>query len=73
MFDKLSDFHRVQKVETAGDCYIVAGGILDGDGDGMGFFQLQEGAGDPVVSASRVFAFAQDMLRCSLEVRSQGN
>ena len=25
MFDKLCDHHKVQKVETAGDCYIVAG------------------------------------------------
>ncbi|GFH32749.1 guanylate cyclase domain-containing protein, partial [Haematococcus lacustris] len=28
-FDALCDKHGVMKVETAGDCYIVAGGILD--------------------------------------------
>ena len=29
MFDKLAGAHKVHKVETAGDCYIVAGGILE--------------------------------------------
>ncbi|GFH07394.1 guanylate cyclase [Haematococcus lacustris] len=29
LFDALCDKHGVMKVETAGDCYIVAGGILD--------------------------------------------
>ena len=40
-FDKLVDHHRVQKVETAGDCYIVACGLLADDGEG--FFRIQVG------------------------------
>lgn len=38
-FDKMVDHHRVQKVETAGDCYIVACGLLADDGEG--FFRIQ--------------------------------
>ena len=39
MFDKLCDHHKVQKVETAGDCYIVAGGILRPD-EAVQFWRL---------------------------------
>ena len=39
MFDKLVDHHKVQKVETAGDCYIIAGGILRPSDDG--FYDLE--------------------------------
>ncbi len=35
MFDYLVDHHKVMKVETAGDCYIVAGGIMGTDGEGF--------------------------------------
>lgn len=48
------------KVETAGDCYIVAGGILGPDGEGFNHILP---AHDPVESARRVFAFAMDFLR----------
>ena len=34
MFDELADRLGVQKVETAGDCYIVAAGILTLDAEG---------------------------------------
>ena len=34
LFDELADRLGVQKVETAGDCYIVAAGILTLDGEG---------------------------------------
>ena len=34
VFDALAGHHGVQKVETAGDCYIVAAGILTLDGEG---------------------------------------
>ena len=34
-FDALAGYHNVQKVETAGDCYIVAAGILTMDGEGF--------------------------------------
>ncbi len=66
MFDKLVDHHGVQKVETAGDCYIVAAGILDDDG--QGFQRVAEGS-CPADNADRVMAFARDMLRASKEVR----
>ena len=35
VFDALAGSHGVQKVETAGDCYIVAAGILTMDGEGF--------------------------------------
>jgi len=41
MFDNLVDHHKVHKVETAGDCYIVAGGIIQPDDDG--FYDLVVG------------------------------
>ena len=34
LFDELADRRGVQKVETAGDCYIVAAGILTLDAEG---------------------------------------
>ena len=34
VFDALAGSHGVQKVETAGDCYIVAAGILSVDREG---------------------------------------
>ncbi|KAL6747238.1 guanylate cyclase, partial [Haematococcus lacustris] len=40
--DALLDKHNVYKVETAGDCYIICGGLLDEDEDG---FQAVEKAG----------------------------
>ena len=35
MFDKLCEVYGVQKVETAGDCYIAAVGILGMDEEGF--------------------------------------
>ncbi|GFH14129.1 guanylate cyclase domain-containing protein [Haematococcus lacustris] len=74
LFDSLCDKHGVMKVETAGDCYIVAGGILGLPNNKSGpcsqgvlddgFTEvLQEH--DPVDSASRVMAFAKDMMAAS--------
>ncbi len=65
MFDYLVDHHKAMKVETAGDCYIVAGGIMGTDGEG--FTQVQDGH-DAAECAARVMAFARDMMRCSKEV-----
>eukprot|EP00798_Chlamydomonas_sp_ICE-L_P027188 gene27188-2431_t len=62
-FDLLCDSHMVQKVETAGDCYIVAGGILEFDEE-SGFYSVQD-VHDPVKSAAKVLAFAKDMIRVS--------
>ncbi|GFH18227.1 guanylate cyclase domain-containing protein [Haematococcus lacustris] len=66
MFDELCDHHRIMKVETAGDCYIVAGGILGAVADpGLpvsgGFTQVLD-KHDPADSAARVMQFAKDML-----------
>ncbi len=38
MFDLLVEHHAVFKVETIGDCYIVAAGIMETDSEG--FFQV---------------------------------
>ncbi len=42
ILDELADTHRVQKVETAGDCYIVAAGIVANDGEGFSNVSLSE-------------------------------
>ncbi|KAL6765967.1 nucleotide cyclase [Haematococcus lacustris] len=64
VFDLLVDVHGVMKVETAGDCYIVAGGILS--------FDLLEHH-DPADSAARVMAFAKDMMASSKQVKMPHN
>ncbi|EFJ42174.1 guanylyl and adenylyl cyclase family member [Volvox carteri f. nagariensis] len=38
-FDAMLDFYRVYKVETIGDCYMVAGGLIREDEDGMAAVQ----------------------------------
>ncbi|GIL89286.1 hypothetical protein Vretifemale_17099, partial [Volvox reticuliferus] len=38
-FDSMLDRHRVYKVETIGDCYMVAGGLIRQDEDGMAAVQ----------------------------------
>ena len=38
MFDRLVEVHNIMKVETIGDCYIVAGGMLESGADG--FYQV---------------------------------
>lgn len=35
VLDSLSEVHGLQKVETAGECYIVAAGILEADAEGF--------------------------------------
>ena len=35
-YDKLLDRWGVYKVETVGDCYVVAGGLIQTDQDGFG-------------------------------------
>ncbi|MEW5305777.1 MAG: hypothetical protein WDW36_008295 [Sanguina aurantia] len=61
--DDLVDRHNVYKVETAGDCYIVAGGLLSYDDDG--FLAVDLSTSQPLQAskhAANVFAFAKDML-----------
>ncbi|GAX73391.1 hypothetical protein CEUSTIGMA_g844.t1 [Chlamydomonas eustigma] len=69
MFDFLADLHEVQKVDTAGDCYIAAAGISY-TRDNNGFFEVRSGASnaDAAANAQRMFAFSQDVLRCAREV-----
>ena len=35
LFDAMVSKHKVYKVETAGDCYIICGGLLDEDKEGF--------------------------------------
>ena len=58
-FDSLLSIHKVQKVETAGDCYIVAAGVLAVGADG---FSEVLSSHDSALSAARVLSFAQSML-----------
>ncbi|KAJ9508393.1 hypothetical protein QJQ45_011906 [Haematococcus lacustris] len=83
VFDLLVDVHGVMKVETAGDCYIVAGGILSFDRKkeangsepselGQEFAEVLEHH-DPADSAARVMAFAKDMMASSKQVKMPHN
>ncbi len=65
-FDGLVDLYKVYKVETIGDCYMVAGGLVAGDEDG--YKSVISGEEDPL-HAVRVMEFAKAMLRAAREVR----
>ncbi|KAL6761680.1 guanylate cyclase [Haematococcus lacustris] len=58
-FDDLCDKHGVYKVETVGDGFVVAGGLMGVDQDG---FRSVNQHTDPL-HACKVFALARDMLR----------
>ncbi|KAG2493386.1 hypothetical protein HYH03_008518 [Edaphochlamys debaryana] len=66
-FDSLLDVYGVYKVETIGDCYMVAGGLMRRDEEG---FQSVQGPGavDPL-HATRVMSFAKAMLREAAKLR----
>ena len=68
VLDKMVDTFGVQKVETAGDCYIAACGILSRE-EGGGFSVVGE-QHDAEDSACRVMAFAKAMLEASKQVIS---
>lgn len=53
------------QVETAGDCYIVAGGLVDEDEEG---FKTLMNKTSQRRAARRVFNFARDMLRAARTV-----
>ena len=76
VFDSLCDMYGAQKVETAGDCYIAAAGILNADQEGFAVVD-NEGATssfqDPVVGARRVMSLAKAMMAGSKTVQMPHN
>ena len=42
MLDYLAEHHNIMKVETIGDCYIVAAGVAEADS--QGFYQVDRGS-----------------------------
>eukprot|EP00798_Chlamydomonas_sp_ICE-L_P007328 gene7328-449_t len=65
LFDVLVDNYKVYKVETAGDCYIVAGGLMRYDEEG---FLAVDKAPDARTGALQAMEFAKAMLRCAKTV-----
>jgi class 3 adenylate cyclase len=59
-FDDLIDIYNVYKVETAGDCYIVAGGIMQKDHHGHHFMREKV---NPSLNALSVLLFAKTLLK----------
>ena len=55
-FDALCDVHGVYKVETAGDCYSVAGALMKAGEDGATSFDSDA---TPQDGAKRVLQFAK--------------
>ena len=70
VLDELVDKHDVYKVDTAGDSYIVAGGLMTRDGDG---FDCIDKDADAVQGAEKVLSFAKAMLSCAKAVKMPHN
>ncbi|KAG1668428.1 hypothetical protein FOA52_015958 [Chlamydomonas sp. UWO 241] len=71
-FDAMCDVYGVQKVDTAGDSYIVSSGVCNVDDDG--FVQVvDEGLLDPIECAHHIMAFAGAMLKAAKEVTAPHN
>eukprot|EP00200_Dunaliella_tertiolecta_P012851 CAMPEP_0202391218 /NCGR_PEP_ID=MMETSP1127-20130417/91720_1 /ASSEMBLY_ACC=CAM_ASM_000462 /TAXON_ID=3047 /ORGANISM="Dunaliella tertiolecta, Strain CCMP1320" /LENGTH=807 /DNA_ID=CAMNT_0048993637 /DNA_START=585 /DNA_END=3009 /DNA_ORIENTATION=- len=68
LFDQLTDIHGVHKVETAGDCYIVSGGIMSPKQSTKEFGLVVEDQ-DPTESAMRVMEFAKALLDAAQQVK----
>jgi len=70
LFDQLTDIHGVHKVETAGDCYIVSGGIMSPKHAASGWgLVVEEEQVDPAESAKRVMEFAKALLEVAKQVQ----
>jgi len=65
VFDRLIDKYQVYKVETAGDCYIVAGGMTHVDNEGL--VTLDEEV-NPCDGARRVVAFSWALIEAAKTV-----
>ena len=65
LFDDLCDLHNVQKIETAGDSFIVSAGILTTDIDN---YICIDSNPNKHSCAKRVMLFAIDMLKCAKSV-----
>ena len=70
VFDRLTDKYGVQKIETAGDCYVAATGILKDDGEG---FSVIKEHGNATRDAMRMMQFAKAMLIASKRVKMPHN
>ncbi|GIL52103.1 hypothetical protein Vafri_8045 [Volvox africanus] len=66
-FDRRLDEFGVYKVETIGDCYFVAGGLICQDEYGMPAVRALDDPADPQ-HAERVFNFAKAMLKAASEM-----
>ncbi|KXZ48103.1 hypothetical protein GPECTOR_30g198 [Gonium pectorale] len=64
-FDSRLDTYGVYKVETIGDCYFVAGGLIHEDEEGT--LVVRKGAHTDPRHAERVFSFAKAMLAAAAE------
>ncbi|GIM14306.1 hypothetical protein Vretimale_17188, partial [Volvox reticuliferus] len=66
-YDAMLDTYGVYKVETIGDCYFVAGGLIHEDEDGMVAVREGSNTEDPL-HAEKIFMFAKAMLSAAREV-----
>lgn len=69
-FDKLVKKYQVQKIDTIGDAYLVASGILSPDGEGFWAVDQDHNAAQ---GAGRMMSLAVDMMRAALEVQMPDN
>eukprot|EP00741_Cyanophora_paradoxa_P018036 tig00021037_g17416.t1 len=60
-FDALVDKHRLEKIKTIGDCYMVASGLPE-----------EEVSGDPAAPTARMARFAVDMMAAIRQQRHFG-
>ena len=70
LFDCLTDKYGIQKIETAGDCYVAATGILKDNGQG---FSVIKEHSDATRDAMRMMQFAKAMLVASKRVKMPHN